>query len=236
MLLTEEKVYQVADVIPYIYQLKEEFEKSRLVQYMQQETTPVEERLNFAPYFAYFANSFSDLSAYIIPYENPDTDLKKKINQHTKEDMCHNGLFLQDMQLFEEKFHDFTFTKCLEFLWDEKIKHSRILSFGITKLTYLASEPSLRYCLIRIIEELGNTFFQISHKCKIGERESKYFGHIHLGYEPGHLHVEDEKLFESQKLTSEQYELAKQIVRECFTLFFNMMEEIYERTLERKFC
>ncbi len=234
--ITKQKsLFKVSDVIPGILSFKKELEQTKLLQHIQSETNLNTSELDFAPYFAYFANSFSDLNKHILPYnatelENDELGLKKKLNQHMQEDECHNGLFNDDMQLVQSKFNSFTFSDYLNFLWNDKIKNSRVLGFEIAKLTQVASDPRLRYCLIRTIEELGNTFFSISCKCTINGQESKYFGSIHLGYEPGSLHLEDnnESEFLNQNLTLEEYNLAKDITQECYTLFFNFFEELYE--------
>ncbi len=93
----------------------------------------------------------------------------------------------------------------------------------------------MRYCLIRVIEELGNTFFLISHNCTVGKLESNYFGDIHLGFEPGHLHGCDPEKFENQTLAAEEAETARYVMQKCYDLFFDMIEEMYERALEKRF-
>ncbi|MBO3458025.1 hypothetical protein G7B40_034390 [Aetokthonos hydrillicola Thurmond2011] len=235
----QKHLYQVADVIPLIFCLKKEFEQTKLLKYMQDETISHTRKLDFAPYFAYFVNSFSDLNKYILPYndtelENDELGLKKKLNKHMEEDESHNILFNDDTQLFQVKFNNFSFSDYLTFLWNDNIKNSRLVGFGIAKLTQIASEPRIRYCLIRTIEELGNTFFSISHKCRLDGHESKYFGSIHLGYEPGGLHLEgdNEEKFLSQNLTLEEYNLAKSITQECYILFFNFLEEVYDQIIK----
>jgi len=234
--ITKQKsLFKVSDIIPDILSFKKELEQTKLLRNIQNETNPNTDGLDFAPYFAYFANSFSDLNKYILHYnatelENDELGLKKKLNQHMEEDECHNRLFNDDMQLFQSKFNSFTFSDYLNFLWNDNIKNSRVLGFEIAKLAQVASDPRLRYCLIRTIEELGNTFFSISYKCTVNGQESKYFGSIHLGYEPGGLHLEgnNESEFLNQNLTLEEYNLAKGITQECYTLFFNFLEEVYE--------
>ena len=104
----------------------------------------------------------------------------------------------------QDKLKDFTFADCLEFLWNDNIKKSRLVAYGIANLTEMASNPLVRYCLIRVIEELGNTFFLVSHNCTEGVIESNYFGNVHLGFEPGYLHGCDPEKFESQTLTAEE--------------------------------
>ncbi len=232
---TQKDLYKVADIIPFIFSLKKEFGQTKLIQYIEDEKISATDKLKFAPDFAYFVNSFSDLNKYILPYKDTELEidelgLKQKLNNHTREDESHNTLFNDDMLLFENRFHNFSFNDSLIFLWKDNLKNSRLIGFGIAKLTQIALDPRLRYCLIRTIEELGNTFFSISHKCKIGEHESKYFGSTHLRYEPGTLHLEgdDEDIFLSQNLTLEEYKLAQSIVEECYTLFFDFFQEIYE--------
>ena len=234
--ITKQKTFfKVSDIIPDILSFKKELEQTKLLKHIQNEANLNTSELDFAPYFAYFANSFSDLNKYILPYnatelEDDELGLKKKLNQHMEEDECHNRLFNDDMQLVQSKFNSFTFSDYLNFLWNDNIKNSRVLGFEIAKLTQLASDSRVRYCLIRTIEELGNTFFSISHKCTLNGQESKYFGSIHLGYEPGGLHLENnnESEFLNQNLTIEEYSLAKGITQECYTLFFNFLEEVYE--------
>jgi len=99
----------------------------------------------------------------------------------------------------------------------------------------MASNPLVRYCLIRVIEDLGNTFFLVSHNGTAGAIESNYFGNVHLGYEPGHLHGCDPEKFESQTLTAEEAGTARYVMQKCYDLFFDMIEEMYDRAQENKF-
>ncbi len=69
----------------------------------------------------------------------------------------------------------------------------------------------------------------------MGTIESNYFGSVHLGYEPGHLHGCDPEKFESQTLTSEEAETARYVMHKCYDLFFDMIEEMYDRAQEDKF-
>ncbi len=72
---------------------------------------------------------------------------------------------------------------------------SRLVAYGMVNLTEMATGQLARYCLIRVIEKQGNTFFLISHNRTAGAIESNYFGDIHLGYEPGGLHDCDPEMF-----------------------------------------
>jgi len=225
----------VKDVVFPVFQMKKDFMQSRLIKYMQDESIPASKRLNWLPYFAYFANSFSDINNYILPYENPANELEEQINSHAATDAEHNSLINKDMRNLQDKLKDFTFADCLEFLWNDNLKNSRLVAYGIANLTQLASSPLVRYCLIRVIEELGNTFFLVSHNCTVGKIESNYFGNVHLGFEPGHLHGCDPEKFENQTLTTKEAEIAKFVMQKCYDLFFDMIEEMYDRALENKF-
>lgn len=91
-----------------------------------------------------------------------------------------------------------------------------------------------------MIEELGNEFFQVSHACSVRGQPSRYFGDIHLGYEPGHLHLapkpnealELAAAFESQPLAPDEAEHAWSIMQRCHDLFCVMVEQVYERAAE----
>jgi len=225
----------VKDVVFPVFQMKEDFKQSRLIKYMEDESIPASKRLNWLPYFTYFANSFSDINNYILPYEKPANEFEEQINSHAATDAEHNSLINKDMRNLQDKLKDFTFADCLEFLWNDNIKKSRLVAYEIANLTQMASNPLVRYCLIRVIEELGNTFFLVSHNCTAGAIESNYFGNVHLGYEPGHLHGCDPEKFESQTLTVEEAETARYVMQKCYDLFFDMIEEMYDRVQENRF-
>ncbi len=54
----------VKDVVFPVFQMKGDFRQSRLIKYMEDESIPASGRLYWLPYFAYFANSFSDINNY----------------------------------------------------------------------------------------------------------------------------------------------------------------------------
>jgi len=225
----------VKDVVFPVFQMREDFKQSRLIKYMADESVPASKRLNWLPYFTYFANSFSDINNYILPYKEPANEFEEQINSHAATDAEHNSLINKDMRNLQDKLKNFTFADCLEFLWNDNIKNSRLVAYEIANLAQMATNPLVRYCLIRVIEELGNTFFLVSHNCTAGSIESNYFGDVHLGYEPGSLHGCDPKIFESETLTAEEAETARYVMQKCYDLFFDMIEEMYDRAQENRF-
>lgn len=218
--------------------LRASFAQNRLIRHMHDASIPASERLDWAHYFAYFANAFSDINRYILPYAEPRDEFERLINAHAAEDAEHNGLIVRDMRLphFAAKFGDWRFADCLEFLWSDSLAATRLIAYGIAGLAAEATEPRLRYCLIVVIEELGNEFFEVSHQCDIRGQASGYFGDVHLGFEPGHLHLAPRssealqlaEVFEQQPLDPAQAELAWSIMQRCHDLFVTMVEQVYE--------
>lgn len=228
----------VASVARRVVTLRASFAENPLIRHMHDASIPVTERLDWAHYFAYFANAFSDINRYILPYADPRNELERLINSHSAEDAEHNGLIVRDMRLpyFADKLGQWRFADCLEFLWSDALAATRLIAYGIAGLATEAIDPRLRYCLIVVIEELGNEFFEVSHRCNIRGSASGYFGEVHLGFEPGHLHLAPQRsdalqlaaAFEQQPLDAVQAELAWSIMRRCHDLFVAMVEQVYE--------
>ncbi len=57
---------------------------------------------------------------------------------------------------------------------------------------------------------------------------------VYLGYEYG-IHGCDPEKLESQTLTDEEAETVRYVMRKCNDLFFEIIEEMYDRALENRF-
>ena len=73
--MEKEKVL-VKDVVFPVFQMKEDFKQSRLIKFMEDESIPASKRLNWLPYFTYFAIHF--LTSTIIYFRTKNLLMNSK--------------------------------------------------------------------------------------------------------------------------------------------------------------
>jgi hypothetical protein len=135
-----------------------------------------------------------------------------------------------------------TFADSVAFLWGDDLYSARKLSYESARLIGIADKPIQRYCIIRVMEELGNVFFTtgVGYVMPLENEPSAYMSHDHLELENGHLQGEVEDNEPHQDIltdlvrdmhfdTVHDREVAEKAMLATFKLFDNMLLAVYNK-------
>jgi len=247
--LSNEDNRLAALVEPLIAEMRQKFATNPMVRLLA--SPEGKAGLTFLPFMTFFVNSFSDVNRMVLPYhDNVANDpLKTAINKHCEEDSTHLHLLWEDLLQHQREMQEAgvaTFIDAVHFLWSDKLYKVRELGYQVSKLAGMASKPIHRYCMIRVMEEVGNVFFTtgVGYALKNGT-PSQYLGHDHLALEDGHLQnqeigeVEEDGnshdldalaqlfVFSSFESAADR-ELAEEIMVATYQLFYDMLECVHE--------
>ena len=268
-------------VEPLIEKMRHDFSQLPLVKHLEQQNNNKNSNDNnskdskylmFLPYMTFFVNSFSDINRMILPYQEEDLDdddeeadlypYKEAINQHCYEDSNHMYLLWKDLNIYYDTILAkqgsgiTNFSSSIKLLWDDALSPTRALGYEISKLvgTTITSnkEIIIRYSMIRVMEEVGNVFFEIAAgyqmKKKNDDNEdgipSSYLSHDHLELENGHLqqqgqeaHDDDDEdvltsLFNQLQLdTIKEKQQVEIVMKQTYNLFANMLNSVYNNMI-----
>lgn len=214
---------------------KREFAKLPLFSFMRRKELDPWQRVAWAPAFAPYVHAFGDINKYVFPIHPADTQLKRMINNHAKEDGTHWHWFLKDIDTLgfnnPRKFGD-----TLRFLWGDETAKTRELGRILVALSLYETDPEMTLVVIECIEATGNValvpFAEVGEeiRAKTGKR-CLYFSVNHLGVESGHIqggvkNVED--FLAEITLTPEARRKAFDIVEKVFEGFTGSMNEMMD--------
>lgn len=116
------------------------------------------------------------------------------INRHSYEDESHWRWLLEDMKALGLDGNA-SFTEHAAFLWGPETERSRLLTYRLCGLTYNV-DPRITLAVIEALERTGRIFFDHATRVAAELREEegvdlRYFGHVHLGEELGHVANEE---------------------------------------------
>lgn len=198
--------------------------------YLNNESVSIEHRLRFLPNIAHFVMSFSDINKYILPFSQPQNALEEAVNTHAKEDAEHWPWFLTDLRntgANEAK----DFTEHLAFLWSDKLKNSRKLTYKL--IQYLTDQPAkMRLVVIEVMEATGNATFDTLARITLNTTLSlEYCGNIHLSHETGHSIGSDDELIDTIAFSDKENKEARELIHNCFTAFEEFFDELLQNAL-----
>ncbi len=151
---------------------------------------------------------------YTLRQEPTNDKIQALLNQHTYEDDFHWQWFLEDIQKLGFNF-SLQFNDSLEFLWGQKTKSSRLLTYQLYQ--YIAqSEPIEKLVLLEAIEATSDVLVSATQKVVEELRlttnfEYKYFGDCHFDAESNHnacsqeSHLLIENIYISEKILRKKY-------------------------------
>ena len=178
------------EVIDVIEERKEELSQHKLFKYIADESIPAKRRMQFAPYWTYFAVSAADVTHGWIRIPDPQTELEHRVNVWIDEDSWHYNYFLHDIESVLgytlDRFG--SFGAVLRHIWGDDSKAVRMLiyAWGSVKskdpLVILASFETMEAGLQCLFE---STYGKIA-KGKNGLPDLDYFGQAHVEHEMNH--------------------------------------------------
>jgi hypothetical protein len=225
------------EVLSSIEKKKQEFAKSELFEFMRDRSIDPRQRLAFAPCFAPFVMSFSELNKSVFRQEPTNDPLQIIINNHTYEDDRHWLWFLQDLETLGVNNH-LKFSDTLTFLWNEETKASRWTTYQIFRYAFGAS-PIAKLAIIEAIEATGNVFFSttalIARELQATvQKEFIYFGDFHLALETGRAMgiPESDTSIDNIQLTAELRQEVFELVEKVFEVFAKLTDAllVYAKT------
>ena len=86
------------EVIDVIEEKREELSHHKLFKYLADESIPAAKRMQFVPYWTYFALAAADVLDSWIRIPNPQTELERRVNVFINEDNFHYNLFIHDVE------------------------------------------------------------------------------------------------------------------------------------------
>src|SRR3954470_17969499 len=84
------------DILGYIETRIAELDRHPLFAWLDDDRTPLKDRLLILPSIATVAIGFRDVNKWVLRYPRAATDLERGINIHTFEDQTHSRLFMED--------------------------------------------------------------------------------------------------------------------------------------------
>jgi hypothetical protein len=217
------------EVLAAITERKRAFARLPFFAFLADESLEPEQRLAFYPCMAHWIMSFADLNKYFLRVEPTVDAHQQRVNAFSHEDDDHWQLYLEDFQkLGFDKLY--TGTDWLNFLWSERTRANRMLSYRLADLISKATSVQ-RLAIIEAMEEAANVFFPLTVQlaAQIQERtgtELRYLGHFHFALEAGHTGAGDHDSLAQIKLDEETRHRTLQIVDEIFALFSDWAEEV----------
>ncbi len=218
-------------VLALIEKKKQEFAKSGLFEFMRDKSIDPRQRLAFAPCIVHFAMSFGELNQSIFREEPTNDPLQALVNNHTYEDDHHWLWFLEDLETLGIN-EPLKFSDALNFIWNEQIKASRLVTYQIFRYAFGAS-PITKLAILEAVEATGNVF--LSATASVAEevrsttkKELVYFGRFHLDVETGHTTglPDVEQSIKNIPLTIESRQEAFEIVENLFEIFTEQIAEL----------
>lgn len=225
------------DILAYVDGKKVSYAKLPFFDFLRDRTIPPQQRLAFAPSFAFFVMGFGELNKYAFRQEPTTDKVQTLINQHTYEDDSHWVWFLEDLEKLGAN-RALSFSKTLKFLWDSKNDFSRWTTYRLYQLTYEAT-PIQKLVVIEAIEATADIFLDLTSKIAeeieaSGGSECKYFGQHHFDIDANHtMHSEKATLKVEDIVVPDDFKSrAYELVDEVFALFTQFSDSLLQYSLK----
>lgn len=224
-----DKMLRMSAVFTRIVDLKREYATLPFFEFLRDPGIDAAERIAFYPCMAHFILSFGDLNKYVLRREPAQDAHQERINVHTYEDDHHWPWYLED---FNKLGFDTptTPTACMDFLWSDETRQSRILMYRLTAMIAQANSIE-RLAIIEAIEETGHVLFQAmlgiakTLEDRLGT-ELRYCGLHHFNLESGHAMGSEYRAMAAIEIGQVTLERCLHFVDAVFRLFTEWTEEL----------
>jgi hypothetical protein len=219
------------ELLALIKEKQQKFARIPFYEYLRDTKIDPNERMAFAPCFAFFVMSFSELNRDILRVEPTTDPIQALVNHHTYEDEDHWIWFLEDLKKlgYDESIK---FTEALRFLWSDETRVQREVVRWMFEAGASAS-PIHRVIFIESIEATADIFLEatqaIASELQILDgRDCRYFGDMHTIVDSSHTMYTDDsqKFLNSIQLTPEEKEEALRIIDKTFDMFTLIMSDL----------
>ena len=184
--------HTLQDVIDVIEVKRETLSKHKLFEYISDTSVPARKRMQFVPYFGYFAIAGADLLDSWFRIPDPKTELERRVNVFIEEDNFHYNLFLYDMEEVlgynTDRFG--SYSAIMRHLWGDDSKAVRMLVYTWGAVAVKSKDPMVALASFEAVEAgLKHLFESAKEHVFNGENglpDLKYFGQTHIDFEMNH--------------------------------------------------
>jgi hypothetical protein len=200
-------------------------------QFLRNTSISPQDRMAFAPCFAFFVMNFSELNRHVLRDESTTDPIQSLINEHTYEDEAHWIWFLEDLQKLGYE-SNLPFTEAMRFLWsDDTMVQRRVVRWMFTEATL--AKPIHRLVLVEAIENIAGIFLPttklVTEQFEAREPQTcRYFGSLHSLSDAGHeMHTQEmEDFIGNIPLTDSEYAEAIRLVEDTFDVFEDLVSDL----------
>ena len=224
-----ETTHNFQEVIDYIEEKRVVLSQHNLFQYISDTSVPARKRMQFVPYFAYFAIAGADLLDSWFRIPNPKTELERRVNTFIDEDNFHYNLFLYDMEdvLGYTNGRFGSYAAIMRHLWGDDSRAVRMLVYTWGSVATRTTDPMVTLASFEAVEAGLKHLFESANEFVFrgenGLPELKYFGQTHIDFEMNHTLTswfkeadEPHRPLASYKITKEAKELSLEVVDDLF--------------------
>lgn len=217
------------EVIDVIAEKQEEISKHKLFEYISDTSIPARKRMQFVPYFGYFAIGGADLLDSWFRIPNPQNELERRVNVFIDEDNFHYNLFIYDMEevLGYTTSRFGSYEAIMRHLWGDDSKAVRMLVYVWGSVAQKSKDPMVTLASFEAVEACLKYLFENAKKYVFDEEnglpELKYFGQTHIDFEMNHtltswFKAEDEPFrpLASYKISEESKRISLEVVDDLF--------------------
>ena len=224
------------DILAYLEGKKASYSRLPFFDFLRDRTIPPQQRLAFAPSFAFFVMGFGELNKHAFRQEPTTDEVQEIINKHTYEDDSHWVWFLEDLEKLDAD-ESLSFSKTLKFLWSQENDFSRWTTYRLYQLTHQAS-PIQKLVVIEAIEATAEIFLdltaQVAEQLQAERKTTyKYFGQHHLNIDSNHtMHSNEAEQKVEDIVVPEAFKArAYELVDEVFDLFTAFSDALLQYSL-----
>ena len=225
-----EEVSTFQEVIDAIVQRRLAISKHNFFAMLSDETVPVRKRMQFIPYWTYFAMTFADIVDNWIRIPEPQTELEERINTFADEDSFHYNLFLHDVETVmgysPDRFG--SYTAIMRHLWGDDSKAVRMLLYTWIAAIKNTDDPMVKLASIETIEAGLKDIFEVTftkvYSGKDNLPELKYFGLTHVELEVNHTQTSWFKDGDEPFRPLASYEISEETRNSCLDVVNDMFD------------
>ena len=175
-----------------ILEKQQELSQHDFFRYLADESIPASKRIQFVPYWTYFALAAADVLDSWFRIPNPKSELERRINTFINEDNFHYNLFLHDVETVlgytPSRFG--SYGAILRHLWSDETRAVRMLIFAWASGGKKSEDPMVALASFEAVEaglkDFCETVFAKLFNGKDGYPDLQYFGQAHVDLELNH--------------------------------------------------
>ncbi len=216
----------------YVDQQRSAFSRNKLFSFLGDTSIEPKRRLTFIPFLAHFVMTFADLYNFVLPEHPPSDRYQNLVNAHLSEDATHWKWYLADLANADLD-PTMRFTDALRFVWSGATRKTRMLSYGICRLS-AGMTTREKLVMVNCIEAAGGVALDAAALAgnalepSLG-RKLVYFGSHHVDTEGAHT-LEKPTVRESLDevvLTEAERAALRSIVDQAFNYFVDSIDEVF---------